>query len=95
MFAKRRRAEVHSDAVSRHEAAASSDGAQPARGRSAALAREPPGAHADPRLVLAAGERGGVEGDVPEVRKGLAVSLAVAHTPTLVLRRLLAAGAGC
>ena len=71
VFAKRRGTEEYSAAVSRDKASSSSHGSEPARGRSAALARGSAGAHADPRIVHPARERGSVEREFPEVREDI------------------------
>ena len=60
MFVERGRAEA-SRALSRGESSSFGEGAQPARGGSAALEREAARSHADPRLVLGAGTGGGLE----------------------------------
>ena len=71
VFAKRGGTEEYSAAVSRDEASSSSHGSEPARGRSAALARGSAGAHADPRIVHPARERGSVEREFSEVREDI------------------------
>ena len=71
VFAKRGGTEEYSAAVSRDKASSSSHGSEPARGRSAALARGSAGAHADPRIVHPARERGSVEREFPEVREDI------------------------